>query len=772
MCSKHFRENDYQTETKDKNTRRKEHPTDGLKRKVLLTDAVPSIFPNLPEYYSKPVPERRSETTSKDARYQRQYEANEILVQEFLDADLITSFEKLKEKLDAEEDWPEYIFRYSNEEKITFYSMTENDTGRPVVKYSLIIKNDLHFAMWCNDIEIAPSKVAHICRNKIIDRSSSVLTIIVFLKNLSEERNVPSTTTIEYCVKILDKVIPELDDEKASKVSFLKEQLALSVVQKSSRRYSPNLLAYAALWENTSPALYKQILKEDILALPTQRHLKKLTSAFTVEAGMSKSTEQYLKTRIKNLSEREKIVNLMIDEVYSAKRVEYSGGTFYGYENQNVTKTLLCFMIKSVGGKYMDMVCMSPIDNLDSDILHAMWLNVLETLTKIGFDVVSDTVDGHSSNRKFYKEKVCGGTMKTQVPHPFKEGSWLFPLFDTVHVWKCNYNNFCNKKKFVCPDFDGLEVAPEMKHIEELYNLELGQPVKIAYKLTDKVLHPQPIEKTNVKLADALFHESTIAALEYYAERDNDKKEWKKTANYLRIIRTWWNIVNVKSLYSGQRTRDLVRSVISIDDMGSLEYLKKFVTWIEKWEEMGDKKHSLSSETFMTTKQTSHGLIALAIYLLEEKDFDYVLLGLITSDPIEKRFGWYRQLGGANYYLSVRQFLESEKKIRLQVLVKSDIDISFKDAVEILKAGQSSEDVEEEAKELLALLGEDFEIDFNVKNENGILYYVAGFLSRSELKRLSCASCKCLFAKSSESPEIHFDEDLGEERDKLLEQIN
>ena len=49
---------------------------------------------------------------------------------------------------------------------------------------------------------------------------------------------------------------------------------------------------------------------------------------------------------------------------------------------------------------------------------------------------------------------------------------------------------------------------------------------------------------------------------------------------------------------------------------------------------------------------------------LEEKNFEYVLLGLITSDPIERRFGWYRQLGGANYYLSPRQFFESEKKIQ------------------------------------------------------------------------------------------------------------
>ena len=90
-----------------------------------------------------------------------------------------------------------------------------------------------------------------------------------------------------------------------------------------------------------------------------------------------------------------------------------------------------------------------------------------------------------------------------------------------------------------------------------------------------------------------MFHESTVDALAYYAERDANRADWKKTAIFLRIIRIWWNIVNVKILYSAQQTRDLVHSVLSVDDMGGLEYLKKFVAWIEKWEEMGDKKHTL-----------------------------------------------------------------------------------------------------------------------------------------------------------------------------------
>ena len=65
-----LREDDYQTESKDTNKRRKERP-DILKKKVLLPHAVPSIFPNLPKHFSKEVPERRSESTSFGARFER-----------------------------------------------------------------------------------------------------------------------------------------------------------------------------------------------------------------------------------------------------------------------------------------------------------------------------------------------------------------------------------------------------------------------------------------------------------------------------------------------------------------------------------------------------------------------------------------------------------------------------------------------------------------------------------------------------------------------------
>ena len=88
-------------------------------------------------------------------------------------------------------------------------------------------------------------------------------------------------------------------------------------------------------------------------------------------------------------------------------------------------------------------------------------------------------------------------------------------------------------------------------------------------------------------------------------------------------------------------------------------------------------KMKISHETLTALIHSTKTLIDLSDYLLQSVHFDYILTGKINSDPLEKRFGWYRQLAGANYLLSVRQFLEGEKKIRVKMLTQiENLDIS------------------------------------------------------------------------------------------------
>ncbi len=59
------------------------------------------------------------------------------------------------------------------------------------------------------------------------------------------------------------------------------------------------------------------------------------------------------------------------------------------------------------------------------------------------------------------------------------------------------------------------------------------------------------------------------------------------------------------------------------------------------------KKLGLSGETFSAWTQTLSASADLSQYLIEKRHFKYVLLGKFQSDPLEGRFGMYRQLNGA-----------------------------------------------------------------------------------------------------------------------------
>ena len=60
-------------------------------------------------------------------------------------------------------------------------------------------------------------------------------------------------------------------------------------------------------------------------------------------------------------------------EMYCKQTVQYSNGQFYGKESNGITKTLFCVMIKSVCRKYMDIVAMVSMTNIDANKLYTVW---------------------------------------------------------------------------------------------------------------------------------------------------------------------------------------------------------------------------------------------------------------------------------------------------------------------------------------------------------------------------------------------------------------
>lgn len=77
-----------------------------------------------------------------------------------------------------------------------------------------------------------------------------------------------------------------------------------------------------------------------------------------------------------------------------------------------------------------------------------------------------------------------------------------------------------------------------------------------------------------------------------------------------------------------------------------------------------EKIKQLTNETFTALILMCQTLPAIAAHLIKS-GYSFVLLGHLQSDKLEQRFGRYRQMLGANYFLGVKQVIESERKIKV-----------------------------------------------------------------------------------------------------------
>ena len=147
---------------------------------------------------------------------------------------------------------------------------------------------------------------------------------------------------------------------------FIIEELQLLFKPKEGRRYSTTMITAAFLWQLTSSSLYKKL--KGVFILPSMRLLRAYSSGLAVKSGSLDIS--YLNQRLADLTKQEKLMTLMIDEAYTARRIEYRNRAFIKITEDGIpAKTVLTFMIQSSFCKYQDVVCLVPVDKLDTKTL-------------------------------------------------------------------------------------------------------------------------------------------------------------------------------------------------------------------------------------------------------------------------------------------------------------------------------------------------------------------------------------------------------------------
>ena len=158
---------------------------------------------------------------------------------------------------------------------------------------------------------------------------------------------------------------------------------------------------------------------------------------------------------------------------------------------------------------------------------------------------------------------------------------------------------------------------------------------------------------------------------------------------------------------------------------------------------------------------------------METRGFDVVPLGHLQSDPIESRFGWLRQMSGANYYVSTKQVMDNDRKIRAVSLLKfscislAEIDAVINSETSLTTVGSASDDltVDDITEQLTYKHWPD-------TNDLNIIYYVAGYIARSVCRTTKCNSCREALHEEEAAELMECDDPLPYNATSFFDSIN
>jgi hypothetical protein len=73
-------------------------------------------------------------------------------------------------------------------------------------------------------------------------------------------------------------------------------------------------------------------------------------------------------------------------------------------------------------------------------------------------------------------------------------------------------------------------------------------------------------------------------------------QHFEDTADFIKLITTWWSIINVKTPLKGQRLKDVFSEPITQNSQHIFEFLNAFIAWLNQWNSMKGSIGKLTKE--------------------------------------------------------------------------------------------------------------------------------------------------------------------------------
>ena len=195
-------------------------------------------------------------------------------------------------------------------------------------------------------------------------------------------------------------------------------------------------------------------------------------------------------------------------------------------------------------------------------------------------------------------------------------------------------------------------------------------------KLTDISVFPKPVERQKVTTCLKIFSEETVAAF----KTNKDVKDADGTISFIGKIINFWKIVNCKGSSADVRFRDPMRAPMRSPDDSRLGFLLALADMADKMKLSGKRRKMLTKDTARALAHTCRGFVDLVKHLLATTH-EYVLLGIFTTDFLEKMFGKLSQGSGGTYFITVQQVLEKMSIHKAKLLLHLKVDVASFDTL-------------------------------------------------------------------------------------------
>ena len=280
--------------------------------------------------------------------------------------------------------------------------------------------------------------------------------------------------------------------------------------------------------------------------------------------------------------------------------------------------------------------------------------------------------DGNRINQSFFKK------FETVENKPWISLGGSYLLYDFVHLMK-NIRNLWLTEKTGTFDFphDGKILVAKWQDLCDLYKDESKYTKLLKMlNLTEVSVYPKPIERQRVSTCLYVFSEKTATALELYGKRHG--LDVLGTVIFIRKVVKWSTILNVKNRGIDVRKRQPLQAVISDPEDPRLYFLLEFGKMcLNMRGKQGKRVKQLSKDTADAVHHTCCGIVELAKNLLTEEGFDYVCLGELSTDRLEKASGKLRQDSGGAYFINAQQVSEKLRLSQAKLHLKQNCELNI-----------------------------------------------------------------------------------------------